>query len=268
MESSSFLRMGASHVLSALGAFIVGLTCMLLIAVDDDMQISAAIGLGFGQISMLAIWCVTGISRTRFWASAIAVLACLIAMALWVAILGNSVDGAFFLSLAIFSVVYFFAIAAVLVFIRKVRRISVEPLVSTQAADHFSGQYGIRDILIVMSIVAVGIAVIKFFSALALTHDIAEMFAIFALISASFFLMSWPIVVTCLNERWRVLAIFSSLLVLAICLLQPPIFRSILGPGGSFGFFCFLDIPFVFAVALHSLIARSFGYRLRTLSTA
>lgn len=268
MESSSFLRMVAFHVLSALGTFIVGLICMLLIAVDDDMQISAAIGLGFGQISMLAIWCVTGVSRTRFGASLVAVLACFITMVLWVAILGNFVDGAFFLSLAIFSVVYFFAIAAALVFIRKTRRISVERLTSTQAAEHYSGQYGIRDIMIVMSIVAVGIAVIKFFTAYKFSSDMLLMFAIFALISASFFLMSWPIVVTCLNERWKVLAIFSSLLVLIIGLLQPPIFRSILGPGGSLGFFFFLDIPFVFAIALHSLIARMFGYRLRTLSTA
>jgi hypothetical protein len=257
-------------VLKALVIFIVVLICALLTTVTDDLHISAAIGLGFGQLSMLAIWCVTGISRSRFGLSAIAVLAIFIAMSVWVAIVGHD-DEAFFVSLAIAFVVYFLAIAGVLVFIRKVRRISVVRLVGTKmegtgAADEYSGQYGIRDIMIVMSIVAVGIAVIKFFSALELARDLTEMLAIFALISASFFLISWPVVVTCLSERWKALALFSSLLVVAICLLQPSIFRAILGPGGSLEFFLFLNTPFVFEVAVHSLIARWFGYRLRTMS--
>jgi hypothetical protein len=267
MESSSFLRMSASHVLTALGSFVFGMICASLIGADDDLSISAAVGLGFGQLSMLAVWCVAGISRTRFWSSAAAVLSCYIAMSLWAVMLGQHLDGAFFLSLAIFSVLYFLAMAAVMLLVRKVRRVSVVRLVDIQEVDGFTGQYGIRDIMIVMSIAAIGIAGIKFLSS-QVHRDLLEMFTIFALITISFFLISWPIVVTCLSKRWVLLVAFSSFLIAAIFLLQPPVFGSVLGPGGDANFFIFLDIPFVLSVALHSLIARWFGYRLTTVAKA
>ncbi len=49
------------HILAAIGAFIAVPTCIYLSGADEDSRISAMIGLGFGQISPIAIWCASGL---------------------------------------------------------------------------------------------------------------------------------------------------------------------------------------------------------------
>lgn len=138
-------------------------------------------------------------------------------------------------------------------------------LADTRVSETLSGQYGIRDIMIAMSVAALIMATIKFFGSQSYTQDWSRILTAFGLITVSFFLLSWPVVVTCLSERWLLLTVFSVILIAGIYLAQQPVFSSILGPSGDFKFFLFLDAPFVLVVVLHSLIARGFGYRLKAM---
>ncbi len=264
METASASRIRSCHVLTALGTFVTALTCMYWIGVGGENRISAIVGLGFGQISLVAIWFIVGASRDKIWISAVSLLGCYLTMAIWASVLGH-VRTDFFFSLAIFCIVYFFAMAAVMLTLRRLRGVTIVRLHDTQVSDgnaeSFSGQYGIRDIMIIMSVAALFTASIKFFG----SQGLPKMLIIFGLISASFFLISWSVVATCLSQRWRALAVLSAVLVASVFFSQYPIFTSILGPGGDAGFFFFLDISLVLAVAQHALIARGFGYRLKVI---
>ena len=262
MQSNSLSRSSSCHVLTALGTYVIALACLYFIGADEEQRISATIGLGFGQISMIAIWFMVGVSLARLLSAAVAVFGCYLAMALWVAVQDSHVDGVFYGSLAISNVVYFIAMAAGMLVIRKLRGVRIVRLADTQVSDELSSQYGIRDIMIVMSVVALAAAAVKVVGEQGNAY-LSQMLIVFGLIALSFFLMSWPVVVACLSERWLQLAVFSGLMVVAIFFAQSPVFTSVLGPGWARGFFLFLDTPFVLAVAVHSLIARGFGYRLK-----
>ncbi len=267
MESSSFSRASTWQVLTALGFYVVALTCLYWARATEEQRISSTIGIGFGQICSVSIWCLclAGSARLRWLLSAVAVFGCYVAMALWIVVQRPLVSSAFYLSLATMSGVFFLVVSISMLLFRSSAGLSIVriPYADIDPPKDNSGQFGIRHIMIAMAFSALATVIFKFVSTQAFNVELAESMSVFGLVATSFYFMSWPILAASLGERWGVASVLAIVVFFAILAAQTPVFSAILGPSLDYSILVFLDVPFAWALAVHALIARAFGYRIK-----
>lgn len=230
---------------------------------SEENRIAVAIGIGFGQLTMTAVWLTFSHSSQKTMIGFVAVALEIMAVLFFTTFIVTGMPPSFGFVLVLACAVHFLVAWGATKIFQKVSRVSLVNSTINSPKPVVSVQYRIRDLLILMSVVAIFACLIKsklsnFVAALETVH-------VFTLIVCFYFCLSWPAIIACLSQRWKnygVIAVFTSITVFGS---QEPIFSARYGSFNAVPmlfFFC-LDSPFVLSVVVHSLIARRFGYLLK-----
>lgn len=230
---------------------------------SEEIRIAVTIGIGFGQLTMTAVWLTFGHSSQKTRIGFVAVALEIMAVLFFTTFAVTNLPPSFGFVLVIACAVHFLVAWGAAKLFHKVSRVSLVNSDMNLSESVVRVQYRIRDLLTLMVVVAILAGLIKsklsnFVAALKAVH-------VFTLIVCFYFFLSWPAIIACLSQRWKnfgCVAVFNTIVVFGS---QEPVFSAIVGSFGAepmLFFFC-LDAPFVLSVVVHSLIARRFGYILR-----
>lgn len=249
--------------MTGIGFYLVLLPCVFVMTGDQSseaLRVAVAIGIGFGQLTMTAIWLTLGLSSIRIVFGFVAVTLEIMAVLFFTTFTVKGMPASFALVLGVACAVHFLTAIGITVILSSVMKGSVLSSNTKVPALVVNQQYRIRDLLVVMFLVAIVAGTIK---SMSINFELTpQPIAIFALIICFYGLLSWPAILACVSPRWKTwgtIGLFSSI---AVFLAQQAVFSAAIGSIASeplLFFFC-LDAPFVLSVVIHLLIARRFVY--------
>ena len=237
----------------------------------DEWRIGVGFGFGFSIVSLAGLWAVFGPFRffTRVPLALLLVAFSILALGAFFLLnvrMGANFEGA--ILVAITAVLQWVGLVAVFTAARAITGSILMLPGTTPAGGKHKAQFGIRQILIWTTGVAIFLAILRlmvsrFMPAGFNWAAVARESSAFAL------LLGFNLVVTC-SITWAILSRGNLLLRLFVALalvllatwLEDPAFRAVLGPGGEAAIFWWINGAGSLCLVVNLLIVRLCGYRL------
>ena len=227
---------------------------------SDRLRVAVAIGVGFGQLAMTGFWLAFVFGWSDYSLGIVVITLETLAVVFFSSISARFIPPSFFVAILLACAVIVLLMWGTAKIANRVFRISLTSTSKTPIAPVPRAQYRIRDLLAAMAVIAIFASLVQSRRSELIAFSGTLQF--FGLIVCSYYFLSWPSIVACLGRSCMRNAAIAIPVTVVFFLLQLPVFsRSFVASGESWQFFTCLDLSFLTSLIVHSLIARSFGYR-------
>ena len=227
---------------------------------SDELRVAVALGVGFGQLAMTGFWLALGFNWSIATFGAIAIVLETLAVIFFSSVSVRFMPPSFFVSIVLACAVHVLLVWGTAKIANRVFRLSLTTARILPPTSMQPAQFRIRDLMFSMVVIAIFASLLQWNRSD--ISSISSALEFFFLVVCFYYLLSWPSIVACLSRNWTKYLVIAIPTFVLIFLLQCSVFARSFGKGSaSWQLIVCLDVPFVSSLIVHSIIARSFGYR-------